>query len=1100
MAELSNKARVGEAFELLAKGLGPFVDRHMKGTVKKDQDWAEVFVRSSRDPNREYSVEDPSFLLNVMIDCWRGNFERQMPRSCKNLLFTLRDRRNDWAHNRQIKAHDAQFTLSGILTLLEAVDARESDPVAVSLEDLSRTLYEKERDRDEPTASNVIDVPKAGLKPWREVIHPHPDVSGGDFQVAEFAADLDRVRRGEGSPEYLDPRLFFERTYLTVGLRELLTMALKQIAGTGAQPIVNCQTNFGGGKTHSLISLYHLFSGIDPSTLPDEIVELIKATGVGEIPPVNRAVVVGNRFAAGEAHEKDDGTVVNTIWGEIAWQLGGADAYALIAESDKNRTNPGNGIGEVFSQCSPCLILIDEWVAYARELYARDDLPGGSFDSQFGFAQTLTDEAKNIPGTMLVVSIPASEGLSSPSEDDSGSSIEVGGVGGREALVRLKAVVDRVAENWRPAQQDEPYKIVRRRLFQPFDENDPDCVATAEAFGELYRSQRDDFPSECSEHSYMERIRNSYPIHPEVFDRLYQDWSTVDRFQRTRGVLRLMAATILSLWESDDKSPLILPCSLPLDDNKVTRELAGKLPDHWDPVIDADIDGPQSRSAQIDRETPHLGALHATRRVARTIFLGATPNVESPNRGLEVNRIRLGSLFAGERSGPVADALNRLRSQAPYLNVENDRYWFDRKQNVISTARDDADRLLRGERSEIHREIQRRLQNENGNGEFTRVHVAPGTSDDIADEPMARLVVLGPEHPHIAKSDESPALVAAREILNSRGNSPRQYRNMLVFAAADQRALENLEDATAQYLAWVSIMDRREELNLDARQARQAKGSQENADQAVSQRLVEAYKYSIDPIQADPSESTIGFNIENLDTTGSVAERTSRRLETSATLQSQFPAVILRSRLDAELVSRWEDGHVTIATLWEDFAKYVYLPRLKDLSVLIATVESGPLSVAWISDGFATAVGIDDTGSYLGLVGGGDPGTLAATALLVRPDIAQPILEAKTHSTDDTPTDTGEGDTGGGTDPIGPSVAREFRGTVSLDPTRPARAFGEVSEEVLTHLVSQVNTDIEITVTIRAKKADGFDDKTIRDVTENARTLKFDDGSGFTEG
>jgi hypothetical protein len=139
-------------------------------------------------------------------------------------------------------------------------------------------------------------------------------------------------------------------------------------------------------------------------------------------------------------------------------------------------------------------------------------------------------------------------------------------------------------------------------------------------------------------------------------------------------------------------------------------------------------------------------------------------------------------------------------------------------------------------------------------------------------------------------------------------------------------------------------------------------------------------------------------------------------------------------------------------------------------------------------------------GSYLGLVGGGDPGSLAATALVVRPDIAQPILEAKTDSTDDTPTDTEDGDTGGGTDPIGPSVAREFRGTVSLDPTRPARAFGEVSEEVLTHLVSQVNTDIEITVTIRAKKADGFDDKTIRDVTENARTLKFDDGSGFTEG
>jgi hypothetical protein len=323
---------------------------------------------------------------------------------------------------------------------------------------------------------------------------------------------------------------------------------------------------------------------------------------------------------------------------------------------------------------------------------------------------------------------------------------------------------------------------------------------------------------------------------------------------------------------------------------------------------------------------------------------------------------------------------------------------------------------------------------------------------------------------------------------------------MLVFAAADQRALESLEDATAQYLAWVSIMERREELNLDARQTRQAKNSQENADQTVLLRLAEAYKYSIDPIQTDPSDPTISFDITNLDTSGSVAERVSRRLvEKSATLQSQFPAVILRSKLDTELASRWHDGHVTISTLWEDFAKYVYLPRLKDLSVLIATVEKGPLSVTWISDGFATAVGIDDTGSYLGLVGGADPGSLAASGLVVRPDIAQPILEATTDSADDTSTDT-DGDDTDDTDPISPSVTREFRGTVSLDSTRPARDFGQISEEVLTHLVSQVNTDIEITVTIRAKKADGFDDKTIRDVTENARTLKFDDGSGFTEG
>ena len=191
--------------------------------------------------------------------------------------------------------------------------------------------------------------------------------------------------------------------------------------------------------------------------------------------------------------------------------------------------------------------------------------------------------------------------MSTPDEEALSSSLEVGGVAGREALHRLTNVVARQAEQWQPAKGDESFEIVRRRLFQPLD---PDRVAdrdaTAEAFGELYRSQRADFPTECTEIAYVERIKTAYPIHPEVFDRLYEDWSTVDRFQRTRGVLRLMAAVISSLWESDDRSPLILPCSIPLMDNRVNGELAGKLPDYWNPVIDADVDGP-SLSRLADR-------------------------------------------------------------------------------------------------------------------------------------------------------------------------------------------------------------------------------------------------------------------------------------------------------------------------------------------------------------------------------------------------------------------------------------------------------------------------------------------------------------------
>lgn len=1107
--DLSNKARVGEAFDLLAKGLEPFVSRHMAKTVKKGEDWAEVFVRSSGRPDREYSTSDPSFLLNVMIEAWRGTFERQLPRSVKNLLYTLRDKRNEWAHNRAIQPHDAQFTLSGIVTLLEAVDAKETDRVRVSLDELNRSLFEKERERtqEEGVRSNVVDAPKAGLKPWREVILPHEDVSGGVYDVAEFAADLELVRQGEGSAEYTDPSLFFQRTYLTAGLRDLLTLGVKRVSGKGGQPVINCQTNFGGGKTHSLIALYHLLSGRPLASLPDEIVELVHAAGVTELPAVNRAVVVGNRFMAGQAHPKADGTVVNTIWGEIAWQLGGREGYALVAESDQNKTNPGDAIRDVLAMASPCLVLIDEWVAYARELYARgDDLHGGSFDSQFGFAQALTEAARGTEGALFVVSIPASEGISKPDDEAIASSLEVGGVAGREALDRLTNVISRQAEHWQPARGDESFEIVRRRLFQPLaDEALRDRDATADAFGELYRSQRSDFPSECAEMGYVERIKTAYPIHPEVFDRLYEDWSTVDRFQRTRGVLRLMAAVINSLWESDDRSPLILPCNIPLSDDRVNGELSGKLPDYWEPVISADIDGPDSRASLIDRGTPHLGANHATRRVARTIFIAATPNVGSANRGVEIDRVRLGSVFAGEKPGFIADALGRLAAQAVYLYVDRDRYWFDRQQNVTRTARDEAARLLTGDKHEVRAEIEKRLKAERGDGDFRKVHVAPATNADVADDAMVRLVVIGPDHPHIAKAEASPALESARTILDRRGNSPRQYRNMLVFAACDQRSLEGLEQATADYLAWSSICERVDELNLDAHQTTQAKSRRDQSDDAVGLRLVEAYKYALIPRQDDPV-GEVTFDVSNLDQQGSVAQRASRKLVSEGTLATQFPPVMLRLKLDHELASRWADGHVMASTLWEDFAKYVYLPRLRDQEVLMTTIEGGSASTTWQSEGFAVAAGVDDTtGRYLGLAAGSYPGPVAPTALLVRPEFAVGQQEAEQDDQAGGSGDTtsggpdGQGDDGGGADPQGRTSPVVFRGSVRLDTMRPVKHFGDISKEVLDHLAAQVGADVEVRVEVVVKKADGFPDNTVRTVTENARTLKFDDASGFSE-
>src|SRR5262249_721476 len=331
-------------------------------------------------------------------------------------------------------------------------------------------------------------------------------------------------------------------------------------------------------------------------------------------------------------------TVVRTLWGELAWQLGGKKAFAKIQADDERATSPGDKLRELFNEYGPCLVLIDEWVAYARQLHDSSDLPAGSFENHFTFAQALTESAKLADRCLLVISLPASDTSGSPhsvAED-----VEVGGERGRMALDRLRNAVGRVEASWRPASAEEGFEIVRRRLFEPLVDKAQfvarDTVATT--FYDFYRTQAQEFPPDCRDSEYERRLKAAYPIHPEIFDRLYTDWSTLVKFQRTRGVLRVMAAVIHSLWEKGDRNPLILPANIAIDDQRVQFELTRYLSDNWVPVIEKDVDGPNSLPLRIDTEIPNLGKFAASRRVARTVYLGSAPTMTAAHQGIEDRR------------------------------------------------------------------------------------------------------------------------------------------------------------------------------------------------------------------------------------------------------------------------------------------------------------------------------------------------------------------------------------------------------------------------------------------------------------------------------
>ncbi|MCY4372401.1 MAG: Swt1 family HEPN domain-containing protein [Spirochaetaceae bacterium] len=1102
---VTNHERVGKGLELLRAGLEPFVERELKRAVHAG-DVDEYRLRQIlSDPGRRgrSSEADVQVLLRVMWDTWNEVFREILGHAERSLVSELRDHRNNWAHQQPFSSDDAYRALDSVHRLLTSVSAPQVREVDALKHELLRIRFQEqvrdERRRTARSASAVGAV--AGLKPWREVVTPHQDVASGQYQQAEFAADLWQIYLNEGTDEYRDPVEFFRRTFLTDSLRRLLTGAVQRLSGSGGDPVVQLQTNFGGGKTHSMLALYHLFSGVRASGLAG-IDEVLKGAGTSALPSVRRVVLVGNRISPGNPITKSDGTVVRTLWGELAWQLGGAEAFARVAADDERATSPGDRLRELLVDHGPCLVLIDEWVAYARQLHDESDLPAGSFETQFTFAQTLTESAKSAGNCMLVISLPASDIDGSPhtQADDA----EGGGHRGREALTRLRNVIGGVEAAWRPATAEESFEIVRRRLFQPFQGADQfktrDVVARG--FSELYRSQQQEFPSECREADYEQRLKAAYPIHPEIFDRLYTDWSALAKFQRTRGVLRLMASVIHHQWEQGNRSPLILPGDLALDDGRVQSELTRYLDDNWAPIIERDVDGADSLPRRTDAAQPNLGKFSASRRVARAIFLGSAPTTGAAHRGIEDRRVKLGCVMPGESPAVFGDALRRLATAATYLYEDSARYWYATQPTVTKLAEDRAEQMRRN-RDRIEQEIGQRMRADLRQfGDFSRVHAWPHSGHDVPDDPDARLVVLEIKHAY-GRGGESAAEQQALAILESRGTTPRIYRNALVFLAADTTRLQELDEAVRRFLAWESIVAEREQLNLAPQQVRQAETRRDTASAEAASRIPETYRWLLVPTQNTPQDS-VTWDALNVTGTEPLAVRAARKLKGQEGLVTVYASTLLRMELDR--VPLWRGDHVAISQLVEDYARYPYLPRLKDPEVLLGSIRDGVSILTWEHDTFAYAESFDEEAKrYRGLRPGQGIELRDANApgVLVKPAVARKQLDEEVKPTpngDDKPTPDPDG-TGGdapGPDPPPPPppplrVPKRFHGAVPLDVGRVALDASQIANEVIAHMDGLVGAKVTVTLEIEAERPDGFPDHVVRTVNENSSTLKFSD-------
>ncbi|KPV39926.1 hypothetical protein AN478_06940 [Thiohalorhabdus denitrificans] len=944
------------------------------------------------------------------------------------------------------------------------------------------------------------------IKPWREIAKPHRDVLEGTFQQSEFAADISQVQAGSAPAEYGDAEGFFNRTYITEGMRLLLISVAQRLAGQGGDPVIQLQTAFGGGKTHTLLAVYHLASREVSTDRLAGIPPVLDEAGVQSLPYSRIAVLDGNNLAPSQP-QNHDGHTVNTLWGELAWQLLGAEGYQLVSGSDAEGTSPGKEvlIG-LLKEAAPCAILIDELLAFIRQFEPGHQYPAGTYDSNLSFIQALTEAVKSVPDAVILASLPESE-------------LEAGSAHGAQTLVTLEKYFARVESVWKPLAAEEAFEVVRRRLFDTTGEEQAINEVCA-AFFDYYRENSDKLPQEVQEESYRERLRQTYPIHPEIFDRLYQDWSTLEKFQRTRGVLQLMAVVIHRLWSDNDQDPLIMPGSLPLYDSTVRNKSIHYLPQGWEPVIDAEVDGPGAETQRIDNNETRFGSVQAARRVARAVFLGSAPD-SSPSaagqhaRGLPTERIFLGCGQPGQTLGLYEDVLKRLRDRLQYLYADRDRFWLDTRPNLRRDMENRKSRLndAKENLNFLKGRVERIFGKDHSLG---GIHVFT-PSGDIPDEYGVgpRLVVLPPDAAY-GRTETRPATEAAEERLRNRGDQPRQHQNRLIFLAPDRENVDRLKDQVRSFRAWSSILEdfKADRVVYDNTQWNEAQQAVQEAEKTLTQLIRETFKWLVAPYEEFTSQRRPELKWEGLPISTSATnliQEIEHKLKEEELVVYEWSPIHLRQILGQYYFGE-DRAEVSALQVWQDICNYLFLPRLLNDNVFEEAIAKGVES----EDYFGFSAGKEGD-RYLGFLFGNTGSIqLGEESLLIEREAAakykaqlQPKESAwsepgasSSGTTESVPGTSGPSpeagpETGAGVSPD--SGKTQFYGTVHLDPVMAKMNFSNIMDEVVEHFSAQAGVEVKISVEVQARSKSGFDEQIQRVVKENSNSLGFS-FSEFEEG
>jgi len=632
--------------------------------------------------------------------------------------------------------------------------------------------------------------------PWFKNVIPHQDIQEGHLDESIFAANLAEVAAGTGREIYINPEMFFQKTYFTLGLKNIARRVIQGLNGgqDADNRVISLQTGFGGGKTHTLISLFHLAKWGKKVASSEFTTDLISFTAPPQFDSANIAVFTNTTNDPTQGRKIGDYTI-RTIWGELAYQLGGATAYEIIRANDEKQIAPKGLFKKVLEQCKPCLILIDELADYCVSASGIKIEASNLSDQTISFIQELTEAVSGTDNCVLIATLPAS------AQEVAGSPIS------SQILTSLENRITRVGANMKPVEDDEIFEVVRRRLFENLG-SEAEIEQVISSYAYLYQTLLSEIPSFALKSEYKDRLKKSYPFHPELIDIFRLRWASNPFFQRTRGVLRILGAIVSDLWRRQNSLTgsqyLIHTSDVVLSNiDALTSQITILNGTSWDSVIGADVSGTSSNAFRIDSDVKALGTYSITQGIAATVLLG-TFGSKGQNKGMGIDEIKLCMIKPDSYNhNDINAAIDRLEGNAHYLYYSTTgpkRYWFDTTPNInilINQAKGDI------KPPDINAEIVRRLIEKSKGIQMFHTLVSP--SEDIPEQMKPTLIILSPQYlagPNEVNGKTRPII---EKLSTKKGNSERVYRNTMLFLICSEMGIGKLQDDIKNYIACQKI-------------------------------------------------------------------------------------------------------------------------------------------------------------------------------------------------------------------------------------------------------------------------------------------------------